>query len=82
MHVALGTLSGLTTTTRALGRSGCMNKTQAIEHIKTGRKYAALAPVLREGGVHLGVCTGRGLSTARGTAEAEASEMPIYLGTR
>ena len=46
------------------------------------RKYAALAPVLRQGSVHLGVCTGRGLSTACGTAEAEAAEMPIYLGPR
>ena len=82
MHVALGTLSGLTTTARALGRSGCMNKTQAIEHIKTGRKYAALAPVLREGGVNLGVRTGRGLCTARGAAETEAAEMPIDLGSR
>ena len=49
---------------------------------KYNRKYAALATVLRQGSVHLGVCTGRGLSTARGTAEAEASEMSVYLGTR
>ena len=49
---------------------------------KYDRMYAALAPVVGQGGIHLGVCTGRGLSTARGTAEAEASEMPIYLGTR
>jgi hypothetical protein len=46
------------------------------------RKYAALAPVVRQGRVDLGVRTGRGLSTARGTAEAKAPEMPVYLGTR
>ncbi len=48
----------------------------------TLEKYAVLAPVLREGGVHLGVCTGRGLSTARGAAETEAPEMPIDFGSR
>ena len=48
----------------------------------TLEKYALLAPVLREGGVHLGVCTGRCLSTACGAAEAEASEVPVDLGTR
>ncbi len=45
-------------------------------------KYAALALVVRQGCVYLGVCTGRGLSSARGAAEAEAPEMPINLGTR
>ena len=46
------------------------------------KKCASLAPVLREGGVHLGVCTGRGLGTARGAAETEAAEMPINFGSR
>ena len=62
-------------------QSAWINKAQAnVKHY--ARKYAALAPVVRQGGVYLGVCTGRGLSTARGTAEAEAPEMPVYLGTR
>ena len=42
----------------------------------------ALALVGREGCIHLGVRTGRGLSSARGSAESKASMMPIYLGTR
>ena len=42
----------------------------------------ALALVGREGCVHLGVRTGRGLSSARGSAESQASKMSIYLGTR
>jgi hypothetical protein len=42
----------------------------------------ALALVGREGCVHLGVRTGRGLSSARGSAESQASKMPVYLGTR
>jgi hypothetical protein len=42
----------------------------------------ALRPVLRQGIIHLGVCTGRALSPARGTAESEAFEMPVDLGTR
>ena len=41
-----------------------------------------LAPVVSQSCVHFGVCTGRGLSSARGAAEAEAPEMPVYLGTR
>ncbi len=45
-------------------------------------KYAALALICRQGCVYLGVCTGRGLSSARGAAEAEAPEMPIDLSTR
>ena len=46
------------------------------------RKYAALALVVRQGCINLCVRTGRGLSSARGSAEAEAPEMPIDLGTR
>ncbi len=42
----------------------------------------ALALVVRQGRVDLGVCHGRGLSSARGTAKTEAPEMPVYLGTR
>ncbi len=38
--------------------------------------------LLRQGCVNLGVCTGRGLGSASGTAETEACEMPVYLGTR
>ena len=38
--------------------------------------------LLRQGCVDLGVGTGRGLSSACGSAEAEACEMPVYLGTR
>ncbi len=41
-----------------------------------------LAFVVRQGRVDLGVCHGRGLSSACGSAEAEAPEMPVYLGTR
>ena len=48
----------------------------------TLEKYALLAPVLREGCVNLCVGTGRCLSTAFGAAEAQASEVPIDLGTR
>jgi hypothetical protein len=44
--------------------------------------HAALAPVVRQGCVNLCVRPGRGLSSARGSAEAEAPEMPIDLGTR
>ena len=42
----------------------------------------ALALVVRQGRVDLGVCHGRGLSSARGTAKTKAPEMPVYLGTR
>ena len=42
----------------------------------------ALALVVRQGRVELGVCHGRGLSSACGTAEAEACEMTVYLCTR
>ncbi len=45
-------------------------------------KYATLAPVLRQGCIDLGVCLGRGLSSARGASDPEASEMSIYLSTR
>ena len=45
-------------------------------------RYKTLAPVVCQSGVYFGVCTGRGLSSARGAAEAEAPEMPINLGTR
>ncbi len=41
-----------------------------------------LAPVVCHSGVYFGVCTGRGLTSARGAAEAEAPEMSIYLGAR
>jgi hypothetical protein len=44
--------------------------------------YKTLAPVVGQSCVHFGVCTGRGLSSARGAAEAEAPEMPVDLGTR
>ena len=44
--------------------------------------HAALALVVRQSGVYFGVRTGRGLSSARGAAEAEAPEMPVDLGTR
>ena len=43
---------------------------------------AALALVVRQGRIDLGVRNGRGLSSARGTAEPEAPEMPVYLGAR
>ena len=47
-----------------------------------GLQNATLALVVRQGRIDLGVRTGRGLSSARGAAEAEAPEMPIDLGTR
>ncbi len=49
---------------------------------KYSRKYAALALVVRQGRVDLGVCHGRGLSSARGTAKTKSLEMPVYLGAR
>ncbi len=45
-------------------------------------KYATLALVARQGCIDLGVCLGRGLRSARGASEPEASEMPVYLSTR
>ena len=62
-------------------RQNDFNKTQASDKfIKS--KVLALAPVLRQGGVYLGVGTGRGLSSACGSAKAEACEMSIDLCTR
>ncbi len=43
-------------------------------------KYAALALVVRECRVDLGVRNGRGLGSARGAAKTEAPEVAIYLG--
>ncbi len=42
----------------------------------------ALAFVVRQGRIDLGVCNGRGLGSARGAAKTESLEMPVYLGTR
>jgi hypothetical protein len=42
----------------------------------------ALALVVRQGRVDLGVCHGRGLGSACGTAKTKSPEMPVYLGTR
>ena len=42
----------------------------------------AVALVVRQGRVGLGVCHGRGLGSARGAAKAKSLEMPVYLGTR
>ena len=53
-----------------------------IDTIVMLENCTALALVGREGCIDLGVRTGRGLSSARGAAEAEAPEMPIDLGTR
>jgi hypothetical protein len=55
---------------------GCMSGALCL------RRGTALAPVLRQGCVDLGVGTGRGLSSASGSAEAQACEMPVYLCTR
>ncbi len=40
-------------------------------------KYAALALVVRQGRIDLGVRNGRGLGSARGTAEPNAPAIPV-----
>jgi hypothetical protein len=64
---------------RSAGSHVLLNEAKCI---LKGRKYATLALTGCQGRVDLGVRTGRGLSSARGSAEAEAPEMAIYLGTR
>ena len=48
----------------------------------TGYARPRIDAAIRQGRVDLGVCAGRGLSSARGTAEAEPREMPVNLGAR
>jgi hypothetical protein len=63
------------------GAALCQQRRAAI--LLLYRRRPLLAELLlRQGCVNLGVCTGRGLGSASGTAETEACEMPVYLGTR
>jgi hypothetical protein len=78
------------------GKQKTRNAASLIDHPSTKRgkqktrktarslllQNAALALVVRQGCINLGVRNGRGLSSARGTAEAKACEMPVYLCTR
>ncbi len=63
-------------------RSGALQRGYLDVACTGVRSYNALAPLVRKGCIHLGIGTGRGLSSACGAAEAEACEMSIDLRAR